>query len=316
MKIPTPMNDNARDDRFNRGLERLLHGDPTGIDKIDPELQDTAIEMVKLANDAGWIDTDPGEAPMHPVSRGLTINTHRVINAVAAVLVVGLVAVLVTVGIRVWDSGEGQFGSGPQEIGMAELGPGVCSRAPRTDAEIAVIVRKPATEVEPFQSDGVSNSNGINEAIQLTRDWNTCLLNSDWSRAMAYESEFFIWILGQEEFPAGVAEFTDKEIAGRIYQRHALITPLQTVDGLNLAVYSADNFRYFERTDQPLILGVDAWLVPVDVNGDWIEWFTVMSVEWDGEQWVIVSATRDGVPNSEYFRDDTLPESTPGATQP
>lgn len=316
MNVPTPMNDNARDDRFNRGLERLLQGDPTGIDEIDPELQDTAIEMVKLANDASWIGSDPGEAPMRPVSRGLTINTHRAINAVAALLVVGLVAVLVTVGLRVWDVGEGQYGSGPDEIPVVELGPGVCSRAPRTDAEIAAIVRKSETEVEPFQSDGVSNSNGINETIQLTRDWNTCLLNSDWSRAMAYESEFFIWILGQEEFPEGVNRLTDQEIAGRISQRHALIAPLETVDGMNLAVYSADRFRYVENSNPPLILGVDAWLVPVDVNGDWIEWFTVMSVEWDGEQWIIVSATRDGVPDTEYFRDDTLPESTPETIQP
>lgn len=59
--------------------------------------------------------------------------------------------------------------------------------------------------------------------------------------------------------------------------------------------------------------GVDAGLVPVDADGDWVEWFTVMSVEWDGEQWVIVSATRDGITDSEHFRTDALPGGTPNA---
>lgn len=311
MNVPTPTNDNARDDRFNRGLERLLQGDPTGIDEIDPDLQEIAIEVVKLANDAGWVGSDPGDEVIRP--RPWWRNSHTIINAVAAVMVVGLVAALVTFGLRIWNSPEGQYGSGPEEVGMVEPGPGVCSRAPRTDAEVAAIVRKSESDVEPFTSDGVSYSNGIVEAVQLTRDWNACLLKDDWHRAMAYESDYFIWRLGQEEFPTGVVGFTDQEIAGRVADRHATITPLETVDGMNLAVYSADKFRYLGNAEPPLLLGVDAWLVPVDVNGDWIEWFTVVSVEWDGEQWVIVSATRDGVPESPYFRNDTLPENTPDA---
>lgn len=308
MDVPTPMNSKARDDRFNRGLERLLDGDPAGIDEIEPELQDVAIRMVQLANDAGWIDAEPGVGPTR--SRHWWQSTHQLINAVAAVLAVGLIAVMVTVGVRLWDDSGGQFGSSPTAVPAVELGPGVCDRPPRTDAEIAAIVGKSEDEVAPFQSDGVTE-NGTTSAVQLTRDWNTCLLANDWHRAMAYESEYFIWYIGLELFPEGVTGLSDEEIASRIADRHALIAPLETVDGMNLAIYTADLFRYIDGSNPPLIRGVDVWLVPVTFEGDWVEWPTVMSVEWDGEQWVIVSATRDGVPESPYFRDDSLPEATP-----
>lgn len=310
MNVPTPKNTTARDDAFDRGLERLLQGDAAGIEDIEPELQPIALEMVKLANEAGWIGTEPGEEPIRP--RAWWKSSHQVINAVAAVAVMGLIAVMVTVGVRIWNQPEGQYGSQHTETFITEMGPGVCDRAPRTDAEIAAIVRTSEQDVLPFQSDGVV-SNGLNESVQLTRDWNTCLLNNDWRRATAYESEYFIWRIGQDEFPMGVEALGDTEIAQGVIKRHALISPLATSDGLNLAIYSADLFRYIEDTNPPLMLGVDAWLVPVDADGDWIEWFTAMSVEWDGSQWVIVSATRDGIPDSPFFRDDTLPESTPEA---
>lgn len=61
---------------------------------------------------------------------------------------------------------------------------------------------------------------------------------------------------------------------------------------------------------------MDVWIQTLDEGGDWPVWPTVMSVERDGEQWVIVSATRDGIPESPYFLNDTLPESTPDAADP
>lgn len=315
MNVPTPMNDNARDDRFNRGLERLLQGDPTGIDEIDPELQDTAIEMVKLANDARWIGSDPGETPTRPVSRGLTINTHRAINAVAAVLVVGLVAVLVTVGIRVWDVGEGQYGSGPDEIPVVELGPGVCSRAPRTDAEIAAIVRNSEEDIQPFQHEGVRTE--INPwSLQTTRDWNDCLQSGQYDRALAYESEYFIWYIGWDLFPDGPGSLTDAEIANRVIDRHREIVPIETEDGTDLSVYATERFRIDTNLDEFNVQGVDAWIVPLDAQGDWLEWPTVVTIEWDGQQFVIVTTSQDGNPHSPYYRHEVRPESTPETIQP
>lgn len=313
MNAPTPMNDTARDDRFNRGLERLLHGDPSGIDEIDPELQDTAIEMVKLANDAGWIGSDPGEA----VSRQIPWwrNSHQIINAVAAVMVVGLVVALVTFGVRVWNTDEGQYGSGPEEIGIVELGPGVCSRAPRTDAEIAEIVRKPEELVQPYQHEGVV-VDIRSWTLQTTRDWNVCLASGQWDRALAYESEYFIWYIGWELFPNGPGSMSDSEIATRVIDRHAQITPIQTVDGTDLSIYATDGYRIDTSLDEFNVQGIDAWIVPMDEHGDWLEWPTVVTIAWDGQQFVIVSATRDGMPESPYLRHDALPESTPATPSP
>lgn len=309
MKVPTPLNDNTRDDRFNRGLERLLVGDPTGIDEIEPDLQDIAIDMVQLANDAGWIGTEPGAQPVS--FRQWWRNGRIIMNTIAAVMVIGLVSVLVTVGPRVWDRGGSQYGSGNSSESAVAWGPGVCSRAPRSDAEIAAIVRKSSQQVEPFTHGGVVDDPNF-AAMQITRDWNTCLQTGQFDRAMAYESEYFIWLVGQEVFPAGIGSESDRDVAAAIAARHGEIQPLATTDGTNLTIYSGDRLRYESGDMAARFRGGDTWLVPVDENGDWIEWPTVVSLEWDGEQWMIVSATRDGVPHGPYFRDDALsPVSTP-----
>lgn len=315
MKVPTPMNDTARDDRFNRGLERLLHGDPTGIDEIDPDLQDTAIEMVKLANDAGWIGADPGDEVVRP--RPWWRNGQRIINAVAAVLLVGMITVLATLGLRVWDSGDSQYGSDLTEIGLPQLGPGVCSRAPRTHAEIAAIVRKPEGDIQPFPNEGVKTE--IRPwSLQITRDWNDCLISEQWSRALAYESEYFIWYIGWDLFPNGPGSLTDVEVANQVIDRHTTIAPIETVNGMDLTVYQIEHYRdgygpnQDPRPDPGLLAGADAWIATVDENGDWIIWPTVVTIAWDGDEFVIVTTTQDGVPKSPYFRSDALnPEAVP-----
>lgn len=306
MNVPTPMNDNARDDRFNRGLERLLDGDPTGIDEIDPDLQDVAIQMVHLANDAGWIGTEPGTEPIRP--HAWWRNTRTVVNAMAAVLVIGLVAVMVTVGLRVWAPANDQYGAGPTPDDMFLNQPAECRRAPRTDAEIAGIVRKSAARVEPFRSDGTQDQNPSTGAIGVLRDWNTCLQQQNWHGAMAYESEFFIWLLGQEVFPDGVANLTDAEISAGVAERHAQIEPINTSNGTNLSIYHIDTFRQSFSSNGAFLRGADVWLVPLDSDGNWLEWPAVVSVEWNGEQWMMVTINRDGVPDSEYFRHDALPD--------
>lgn len=308
MNVPTPLNDKARDDLFDRGLERLLQGDPTGIEDIEPELQNVSIRMVQLANDAGWIGAEPELTPARPWWR----NIHTVINVAAAAMVIGLVGMLITVGLRVWAPGERQFGSVVTPETVIENRAADCRREPRTDAEIAAIVHKSEDSVQPFRKDS-AQMDIANHTRQITRDWNACLLDGDFYRAMAYESDYFIWLLGQEVYPAGTGTETDPEIAAAIAARHAEIVPLKISDGMNLSIYSSDRYRIVQYGDSDARLqGVDIWLVPLDTSGDWIEWPTVMSMEWDGTEWVIVSATRDGVPPSPYFREDALPlPSTP-----
>lgn len=313
MNVPTPLNDHTRDDRFNRGLTRLLDGDPRGIDDIDPDLQDVAVQMVALANDAGWVGSEPGASRSVGLSRRKRLST--IINALAAVLLVGLIGSMVMLGMQVWGPGDGHYGAGNEDQSVAvDLGPGVCSRAPRTDAEIASIVRKTEAEVMPFQSNGVV-ADITGATMQLTRDWNACLQAGMWDRAMAYESDHLLWSFGQDVFPNGTSGMTDADIAARLRERHAEIKPIETPDGLNLVVYSAETLRYrhegVDANEGPFVLGVDLWLVPVDANGDWVEWPTVVTSEWDGGQWVIVATTQEGIPESPFRRDDTLP-ATPG----
>lgn len=309
MNVPTPMNDNARDDRFNRGLDRLLQGDPTGIDEIEPELQDVAIQMVQLANDAGWIGSEPGDEPVRP--RQWWRNGKAIVNAIAAVLVIGLVASLISVGIQVWGPGNNQHGSAPTPESLVRDSPGVCRRAPRTDVEIAAIVQKSEADVEPFNAPGIVDA-PAGAAQLLLRDWNTCIQQQNWRGAMAYESEFFIWLLGQEVFPDGTEGLTEAEIAEGVANRHSRIQPVLTSDGMNLAIYHSDTFRQDFGGEAVNLRGADVWLVPVDADGNWIEWPSVVTVEWDGTQWMMVSINRDGVPDSEYFRHDALPaDATP-----
>lgn len=266
-------------------------------------MQDIAVEMVCLAKDAGWIGTEPGAQPAS--TRQWWRNGRIIMNTIAAVMVIGLVSVLVTVGLRVWDMGERQYGSDNSSVSQVQLGPDVCSRTPRTDAEIAAIVRKSQQQVEPFVHKGVKEDPSM-AVMQTTRDWNTCLQTGQFDRAMAYESEYFIWLLGQEVFPAGVGSESDRDVAAAIAARHGDIVPLATIDGTNLNIYFVDRMRLEPGNAEARFRGGDTWLVPLDINGDWIEWPTVVSLEWDGEHWMIVSANRDGVPHGPYFRDDAL----------
>lgn len=311
MNVPTPMNTTARDDRFDRGLERLLDGDPAGIDEIEPELQDIAVHMVQLANEAGWVGSDPGAITSVPVpwwQRG-----QKIVNAVAAVLVIGMLATMVAFALQVWGITENQFGAGPTSEPAAEIGPGMCRRTARTDAEIAAIVRKSETEIAPFAGPGIE-ADAVSSALQLTRDWNACLQGQQWTRAMAYESEFFIWSVGQVQYPDGVGAATDAQIATRLADAHGFIAPIQTLDGTDLSVYASENYRVDTSRDRWEMIGLDLWVVPMDEYNEWIQWPTVVTVEWDGVQWVVVSATSDGVPESPYRRDDTRQNPGPVAT--
>lgn len=307
MTVPTPVHDPERDDRFDRGLELLLHGDPRGINEIEPDLQDISLHMISLANDAGWVEGGVRSPRRTPRFR----NAKTILNAIAALVMIGVIGGMIMAGIQVWGPGERDFGSGPNDestdIGSIEVKPGVCDRLPLTDSEIATIVRSSEPDVYPFQFGGFVGDPRSN-SLQVVRDWNACLIDQEWRRAMAYESDYFVWMIGTSQFPQGVGSLTDAEIADRVIDQHSLIPPIPIADELSL--YSVENHRIHNDETGFGILGFDAWVVGLDDNGDWIEWPTIVTVHWDGSQLVIVSSTQAGVPESEFQRNDALP-STP-----
>lgn len=56
------LQESRTDDLFNDGLERLLAGDISGLDDIEPELRDTVLEITGLAHTAGWLTPSAGNA--------------------------------------------------------------------------------------------------------------------------------------------------------------------------------------------------------------------------------------------------------------
>lgn len=299
MNVPTPLNDNARDDRFDRGLEQLLQANPTGLDEIEPELREITVQMVRLANDAGWIGTDPGESEIRSTPRWRDL--RLITNAIAAVALIGVVSALAWFGFQYLNDNESQYGSPGSTI---SLRPGACTRAPRTDAEIAAIVRKSEGEVAPFQSAGTSGD-FYAETLQLSRDWNVCLQQQDWARATAYESEYFIWTLGQAFYPGYTGEVPDSQIAIDIRLFHIGLPPLDTPGDTQLTVYSIQNIRASSdsRNDSIVYLGVNTWVVTI-VEGEWYQWPLVVATEWDGTQWVIVSTSHPAMPDSPFKPSD------------
>ena len=312
MNIPTPLNDTTRDERFDRGLTQLLDGDPAGLDRIDPDLQDIAVHMVQLANDAGWIGTEPGDQSVATTPRWR--DWHLVSNVLAAVAVIGIVAALAYAGIQYLpNQRNGQYGSQPPGTNVPLIsGPGVCVRPARTDAEIAAIVRKSEEAVQPYQADGVEDSPEF-AVVQATRDWNSCLQQGLYDRATAYESEYFIWLVGKTVLPSNTGNLADRAIAREVIAFHEQIQPIATEDGLNLSLWQMDSVIVDNRDDRYFIQGVTAWLPPIDERGDWLYWPTVVSIEWDGYQWVIISTSQNGVPEGQYKPDDNndVPPATP-----
>lgn len=61
MTSPTPFDHSTRDTTFDEGLEKVLTGDISGLNDIDPELHETVLDVIGLAQTAGWIgQNQPG----------------------------------------------------------------------------------------------------------------------------------------------------------------------------------------------------------------------------------------------------------------
>ncbi|MCO5218985.1 MAG: hypothetical protein M9909_09160 [Thermomicrobiales bacterium] len=308
MNVPTPLNDNARDDRFDRGLEQLLQANPTGLDEIEPELRDITVQMVRLANDAGWIGADPGEHEHRSTPRWRDLKL--ITNAIAAAALIGVVLTLAWFGVQYLNDNGGHYGSAPTMMpeGIPEAS---CDRIPRSDTEIAAIVRSSGTEVAPFQASRGEND-FYNGSIRLARDWNLCLLEQNWARAVAYESDYFIWLLGQHLYPDGTAHLTNAEIARGIMDFHHQLTPMPMASDITIGVYTLQNIRALGDGSDNVVIGLDAWIVPIR-DADWVIWPIVFAVEWDGTQWMIVSTSQDSVPDSLFKPNDNASSATPEA---
>jgi|GEM_PF-6561769 len=306
MTSPTPFNDTTRDEMFDRGLEKLLGGDMTGLDDIDPDLRDTVLEMVGLANTAGWIGAEPG--PPLQDTRPFLVRWGPVFSKVAAVLLVVLLGATGYLGWLVIEQRSDSPDASPSSVGIqaaptamvdfpyisesqAAVGSGTCGREPRSDAEIARIAREP---MGPWRSrEGTQQShNEINANVtQVTRDWTACLVEGDFARAMAYESENFIRSMMNGFGVDDLDNLSDEEIAGIVIGQHRLLIPMARGKDIEIVIYRTNYSSSGSGTTQ-----IENWMVPVDPKGDWVEWPTVNTFVWEGDQWMIQLTDREGSP--------------------
>lgn len=303
MTSPIPFNDNAKDDAFDRGLEKVLAGDMTGLGEIDPDLHETVLEMADLANSAGWIGAEPGPPLRDP--RPVWGRWERTLSKVAAVLLVVLLGATAYLGWLVFEQrndapeespglaieaapsapSDFQYVSTPQ----AAIGSGTCGREPLTDAEIARIVREPFGEWD--SRDGAPQSfTEINANVtQVTRDWTACLVEGDYTRAMAYESENFIRAMMPGFGAEDLNNLSDAEIAGIVVGQHRLLEPMAHGRDVEIVIYRTNYSTGGRGTTQ-----IENWMVPVDPGGDWVEWPTVNTFVWEDGQWVIQLTDLEG----------------------
>lgn len=305
MTSPTPFNDTTRDEMFDRGLENVLGGDMTGLDDIDPDLYETVLEMVSLANTAGWIGAEPG--PPLEDTRPRLVRWAPALSKIAAVLLVVLLGATGYLGWLVIENRMNAPGE-PTSVGIqaaptamadfsyvstpqAMIGSGTCGREPRSDAEIARIAREP---LGPWSSrDGTQQShNEVNANVtQVTRDWTACLVEGDYARAMAYESENFIRSMMQGVGVTDLENLSDEEIVGIVIGQHRLLQPMARGKDIEIVIYRINYSSSGSGTTR-----IENWMVPVDPKGDWVEWPTVNTFVWEGDQWVIQLTDREGSP--------------------
>lgn len=306
MTSPIPFNDSAQEDMFDRGLDKLLAGNMSGLDDIEPDLHDTVLTMVGLANNAGWIGTEPGPPPKD--TRPLWLRWEPVISKIAAIFLVGLIAAAGFLALRVIedrpdDTDEVPFASieaVPTEANdfsyasqeQAALGSGVCGREPRTAEKITRIVDEPYTSWNtPKDGDQQSHSELNANLVQVTRDWTTCLATGQYDRAMAYESENYLRAMAEASDSDIADDLTDEQIATIVANQHRELKPMAYGEDNQIVIYKMN-----WSTSASGITSAEIWMVPVDPSGEWVEWPTVITFVYEDGRWVIQLTDREGSP--------------------
>lgn len=299
-------NGNAEDEMFDRGLERLLAGDMSGLDDIDPELHDTVLEMVGLANTAGWIGVEPG--PPLRDTRSVWVHWGPVIAKVAAILLVGLLGATGFLTWRVMD-GTGDRQAEPPSVAVlaaptalnefpyvseeqAAVAGGVCGREPRTAAEVATIVQEPYARWEGTEVGAQQSHNEVNASVtQVVRDWNACLVDGEYDRAMAYESESFLRTMADASGIEIDSETSDAEIATAVANQHRNLRPMVHGEDVEIVIYVIN-----WSTSGDGLTGIEVQFVPVDPAGEWVESPSVVTFIYENDRWVIHLADLEGSP--------------------
>lgn len=301
-----PFNGNAEDEMFDRGLERLLAGDMSGLDDIDPKLHDTVLEMVGLANTAGWIGVEPG--PPLRDTRPVWVRWGPAVAKVAAILLVGLLGATGFLAWRVID-GNGDRQAEPTSVAVlaaptapgefsyvseeqAAVGGGVCGREPRSAAEVAGIVRSPFA---PRQGESVGAQQSFTEVnvnvTQVVRDWTACLVSGEYDRAMAYESENFLRAMADASGIEIDSETSDAKIATVVARQHRNLRPMAHGEDMEIVIYV---INWSSSGDG--LTGIEVQFVPVNPAGEWVEWPSVVTFVYENDRWVIQLADREGSP--------------------
>lgn len=297
MTLPIPFNTSAEDDLFDDALSRVLSGDRSALDDVDPELRLVVANMTRLAQDAGWLGADPGVSPRN--ARRTVVSWRTVANVLAATLTIALVAGLLLLGSRMLLDESGTPTPTPQSMMAASprqsVSSGTCDRKPVSDDELLRYGREPATwSPAPVNGDPGTDSELRATFLQVVEDWNACLVNGDVRRAMAYEDPLMLGHLNMEPTSwTPVATGSDAEILAQMESAQRTIPPIVTGDA-ELDLYSVE---FLGRLNDGTASDAHVLVVPVDDSGEWTAWFTSVTLRFDGQRWSVMDADNISGPN-------------------
>lgn len=291
------------DEQFlDEAIDRLQRGDRSGLDRLDPKTAESVDYMVGLAREAGWTR---GNLEDVPASRSRLAWVPPLRSLVAAALVVLLIG---SMGMLGWRVIEDDLWPGPeqaqpelvrQQMPNGELasteqlipGAGVCDRVPPTADEIARIVEAPDTSWDPStEGDGRPDSEINASLIQFTEDWNACLVSGQYDRAMAYESEQFLRAMAEASGVQAGENLTDQQIATAIANQHRNLAAMAFGEHVRVSIYG---WSFLGRNG---VSKAEMKMVPVDPQGDWVEWPTAITFVYEDGHWVILLTDREGSP--------------------
>lgn len=318
---------------LDEAIDRLQRGDRSGLDRLDPEMAQTVDTMVGLAKKAGWsrgnVETESSSRPRP--ARGLPFLRSLAAAAIVLILVGSL-------GVLGWRVAESEFRDEPEQTQptLAPLVP--TEEASRTEgtsaadaASLCVREARSPAEIERIAStQGASGAGGPydtssfvaieDKLAQLTREWNACMAEGSFDRAMAYESEGFIRAMADS---GGRPEGDDMAMA--LARKHGSLEPMAHGACIEIVIYVTNWFRApvvsgagtsegdgsfkietihdgpDEASTYITVRGMgsaELQMVPVDANGDWVQWPTVFTFVYEDGQWVIDHVDITGSPST------------------
>lgn len=185
-------------------LERMVRGDTSGLDRLDPEMRATVRQMFQWADESGLRTRRPPSTPQS--SRPIRLRVAPALSTIAAVLVIGLIGLAGYLTLSLYPTDDAAPTPSIPAFAASAFAPltaADCAREPRTEDEVLSILRAPARSdpSAPPMADAIGASpeasvptaEEVRPQIDATlRGWVACHQFGDAYGAMAYESEDYI----------------------------------------------------------------------------------------------------------------------------